>query len=62
MTEETAQQALIDLTREYMKHSSDERKILYDEYKSNRNKIKEALMSFMFEKKQLEAEESKIIR
>ena len=62
MTEETAQQALINLTREYMKHSSDERKILYNEYKENRNKIKEALINFMFEKKQEETEENKIIR
>lgn len=62
MTEEEAQTMLINLTREYMKHSSDERKVLYNEYKENRNKIQEALINSITEKRLLQLEENKIIR
>ena len=57
MTEYEATNTLISLTREYMKHTPEERKILYESYKQDRNKVKEALISFLLEQKQ---EESKI--
>lgn len=60
MTELEAQQALISLTREYMKHSQEERKELYNEYQEKRNKVKEALSKYVFEKKQVESNSEKI--
>ena len=59
MTEEEATNTLISLTREYMKHTPEERKELYETCKENRNKVKEALINFLLEQKQVE---SKIIR
>lgn len=56
MTEEEATNTLISLTREYMKHTPEERKRLYSEYQENRNKVKEALINFLIEQKQVESE------
>ena len=61
MTEEEATYKLISLTREYMKHTPEERKILYPEYQANRNKIKEDLINTISIRKQSELENEKII-
>jgi len=61
MTEEQATVNLIKLTQEYMKNPPEKRKELYSEYMENRNKIKDALTSFVNLKKQTEAN-NKIIR
>lgn len=54
MTEEEAKTALFKLHYEYMKHTPKERLKLYDEYKEQRNKIKEALASLIMNQKQVE--------
>ena len=61
MTEEEATYKLISLTREYMKHTPEERKILYPEYQSNRNKIKEELINSVLVRKQSKLDSEKII-
>lgn len=62
MTEEEARETLINLTREYMNHPYEERKELYNAYQESRKRVQEALSSYVFEKKQLETEENKMIR
>ncbi len=44
MTEEEIRQALFKIHYEYMSHTREERLKLYDEYKTNREKIKEELI------------------
>jgi len=61
MTEEEATTELIRLTKEYMKNPPEVRKELYSEYQQNRIRIKEQLISFVTERKQLEID-NKIIR
>ena len=61
MTEEEATNELIRLTKEYMNNPPEVRKQLYNEYQQNRLRIKEQLISFMTDKKQIEID-NKIIR
>ena len=51
MTEEEAKNALFELNKEYMSHTKKERLRLYDEYKKNRNTIREALIKHVNELK-----------
>jgi len=46
MNEEEAKEALFKINYEYMSHPPKERALLYEEYKSNRNKVKEALIKY----------------
>ena len=46
MNEDEAKEALFKINYEYMSHSKEERVLLYDEYRSNRDKIKEALINY----------------
>ena len=46
MNEDEAKEALFKINYEYMRHSKEERALLYDEYRSDRDKIKEALINY----------------
>ena len=52
MTEEESRNALFKLNLEYMSHPPNERLALYQEYKHNRQKIREELARNIFERKQ----------
>ena len=53
MNEEEAKQALFQLNYEYMSHKPKERIKLYDEYKKNREIIRESLREKINEEKKL---------
>lgn len=55
MTEKELNQALLDLSFEYFRHTPKERELLEPEYKANREKLRKALIHLVMERKEKEA-------
>lgn len=52
MTEEKSKQALFQIHEEYMKHSPEERVVLYEDYQKKRNEVKHELLEYVSKKNQ----------
>lgn len=58
MTEDEAKKALFQIHYEYMRHSKDERSILYNEYQEKRCEIKKELVKYITERKESQLKEN----
>lgn len=54
MTEKELNQALLDLSFEYFRHTPKERELLEPEYKANRERLRKALIHLVMERKEKE--------